>query len=168
MFLINLLLPIDFNQLGLQPRSVRGLIGIPLMPFLHAGFGHLIGNTLPLVVLLGLLVVGSRSHGRNPWSVVSGIVLLSGVSLWVVGRSATHVGASGLVFGLIAFLVVVGVRERQPTAMAIAILVAVLYGGTLLSGLIPKWGSDVSWDGHLCGLAAGVVMGLLLTKRKSF
>lgn len=162
-FLINAVLPIDLNQWGLRPRSLRGLIGIPAMPFLHAGLGHLFGNTIPLIVLLALLV-GSRP---NPWGVVVAIVLFSGVLLWLVGRPAVHIGASGLVFGLSAFLVVVGLRERRPVAMSISILVAVLYGGTLLAGLIPQWGSSTSWDGHLCGLIAGTVTGSLFANQRS-
>ncbi|MGI9470354.1 MAG: rhomboid family intramembrane serine protease [Rubripirellula sp.] len=162
-FLVNLVLPIDLNQWGLRPRSFSGLVGIPAMPFLHAGLGHLIGNTIPLVVLL-VLLVGSR---QRPWMAVATVVLLGGSLLWLFGRPAIHIGASGLVFGLSAFLVVVGFRERHPVALAISVLVAVLYGGTLLVGLIPQWGSSTSWDGHLCGLIAGGIAGSMYSSRNS-
>ena len=161
LFLLNWLSPIDLNQWGLRPRSIGGLLGVPLMPFLHASWGHLIGNTIPLIILL-LLLVGSRA---NPWAVVAFLVVAGGMLLWIVGRPFVHIGASNLVFGLSSFLVVVGFRERRPTAIAVAVVVAIFYGGTMLSGIIPRWGSSTSWDGHLCGLVAGVAAGTLFSER---
>lgn len=161
LFLLNWLSPIDLNQWGLRPRSMAGLVGVPLMPFLHANWGHLIGNTIPLLILL-LLLVGSRG---NPWAVVAFLVVAGGMLLWLVGRPAVHIGASNLVFGLSSFLIVVGFREQRPIAIAVAAAVAILYGGTMLSGIIPRWGSSTSWDGHLCGLIAGVAAGTLFSER---
>lgn len=140
------------NSLGLAPRTLHGLVGIVSMPFLHDGIGHLAGNTVPLFVLLTLLA-GSRARS---WTIVVEIVLLGGGLLWVFGRGGTvHVGASGLVFGLAAFLIASGLLERRPVALGVAVLVAFLYGGSLLAGVLPAAG-DVSWDGHLCGAIAGV------------
>ena len=158
-FVVDLVVPVDLNGLGLVPRTARGLIGIPMMPFLHANLGHLISNTLPLLVLLGLLA-GSRSRS---WEVVLEVIVLAGLLLWVAGRPAIHIGASGLVFGLAAFLVVSGLIERRPVALAVAGLVLFLYGGSLLAGMLPWVGSQVSWDGHLCGALAG---GLVACKTK--
>lgn len=152
-YMVNLVFfPIDFNTFGLVPRTLHGAIGIPLMPFLHGSLWHLLSNTVPLVILLALLA-GSQARS---WEIVGEIVLLGGVLLWVFGRGgATHVGASALIFGLIAFLIVAGPLEKRLGPMAIAVLVAVLYGGTLLWGVLPISGPRVSWDGHLCGAAAG-------------
>jgi len=154
-FLVNLVLPIDLNRWGLYPRSVSGILGIPLMPFLHANLGHLVGNTIPILVLLFLLI-GSRSDG---WLIAGSIVLLSGILLWIFGRSAMHIGASGLVFGLASCLIVVGVRERRLIPVSIAVFVVLMYGGTMLTGIIPRWRSAVSWDGHALGLFAGGLVG---------
>ena len=150
-FIFDVILPVELNAFGLVPRTARGLVGVAVMPFLHANLGHLISNTVPLLVLLGLLA-GSR---RRSWAVVLEIIVLSGMLLWVLGRPALHIGASGLVFGLAAFLIVAGFIEKRPAALAISALVLVLYGTSLLSGMLPWAGSQISWDGHLCGAIAG-------------
>jgi membrane associated rhomboid family serine protease len=154
-FLTDWILPVSLTDWGLVPRTLRGMIGIPLSPFLHANWGHLIGNTLPILVLL-VLMTGSRA---NAWMSVAEIIVLSGGLLWIFGRSAIHIGASGLIYGLIAFLIVVGLREGRLIPLGVAILVGVLYGGTLISGVLPSAGENVSWDGHLFGAVAGSLVG---------
>ncbi|MCR9295557.1 MAG: rhomboid family intramembrane serine protease [bacterium] len=157
-FALDLILPGNFTNWGLTPRSLKGLVGIPLSPFLHGNWKHLLSNTIPLVILLTLLA-GSRTR---TWPTVAEIILLSGGLLWLFGRGGNtasgtivHVGASGLIYGLIAFLIVAGFREKRFLPLLVAVLVGVLYGGTLLSGVLPSVGGDVSWDGHLCGALAG-------------
>ncbi|TWT50175.1 Rhomboid family protein [Rubripirellula amarantea] len=163
--IVDAIIPADLNTWGLIPRTLTGLIGIPLSPFLHGGFGHLISNTIPLVILL-MLTISSR---HRPWPVIIAITLGGGSLLWIVGRNASHVGASGLVFGLIAYLITVGFREKQMVSLGIAVLVGFLFGGTLLSGVVPVFTSPVSWEGHLCGAVAGLVVGYVTTeKTRSF
>ena len=157
-FLADLLLPLE--QLGLIPRTVRGLPGIAASPFLHADFSHVISNTVPLLALL-MLLAGSRSDSR---AVVISIVLVSGGLLWLFGREAIHIGASGLVFGLITFLLVSGVLERRWPALLTALLVGLLYGGTLFTGILP-FQRGVSWDGHLFGALAGIAMAWWLARK---
>lgn len=157
-FLIDVVLPVNLLHLGLVPRSLTGLVGIPTMPFLHGNLGHLISNTVPLFILL-MLLAGSRP--RN-WE----IVLLSGILLWIFGRPAIHVGASTLIFGLAVFLVVSGFRERRPLAILIAVLVVSFYGGSILMGILPRIGSSISWDGHLAGTLAGGFIGYSLTRQR--
>ena len=152
-FLVGFVLPFDINTLGVTPRSLIGLVGIPLMPFLHAGWGHILSNTFPLTILL-LLLAGSKA---NSWTIVLYIALLGGVLLWLVGRPGPHVGASGLIYGLIAFLLLSGFLERRVIPLIISLLVGFLYGATLLSGVLPAIGSQVSWEGHLCGAIAGFI-----------
>lgn len=157
-FLTDLVLPGNFNAYGLAPRHIDGLPGIVAMPFLHGGWDHLMGNTVPLIVLLCLLA-GSRA---NTYSIVPQIIALGGLLLWVLGRSnSIHVGASGLIYGLTAFLIVAGFREGRLGALAIAVLVGFMYGATLLGGILPfSVGDNVSWDGHLTGaIAGGLVAG---------
>jgi membrane associated rhomboid family serine protease len=157
-FLLDLVLPmVNFNDWGMVPRSLVGLLGIPLMPFLHAGFGHLISNSVPLFILLTLLA-GSRTR---TWATVAEIAIVGGVLLWLFGRASDgqgavlyHVGASGLVYGLIAFLIVAGFREQRLVPMLVALAVGFFYGGTLFFGVLPTV-KGVSWDGHLCGALAG-------------
>jgi membrane associated rhomboid family serine protease len=158
-YFIGLVSPLNLNHYGLTPRTAIGLVGIPAMPFLHANLQHLISNTVPLVVLL-ILLAGSRARS---WEVVVEVVLLGGGLLWLFGRTATHVGASGLISGLITFLIVSGLRERRIVPLFVALCVGFLYGGTLLAGIVPHLRSNVSWDGHLCGAVAGVIVAYALT-----
>lgn len=150
-FAADLILPFDLKAFGVTPRSLLGLVGIPVMPFVHANLKHLLSNTIPLTILL-ILLAGSKA---NSWAIVAYIVLIGGALLWLFGRSSTHVGASGLVYGLIAFLLVSGFLEWRTVPLLISLLVAFLYGGTLLSGIVPTLGSQVSWEGHLFGAVAG-------------
>jgi membrane associated rhomboid family serine protease len=159
-FIVGYVLPFRLESFGVTPRTLKGLVGIPAAPFLHANLGHLISNTIPLTVLL-LLLAGSRARS---WAIVIDIVLLSGALLWLFGRPATHIGASSLIYGLIAYLIVSGIYERRIVPMIISMVVGVLYGGTLASGILPSWGSHISWEGHLFGAIAGVAIAYLLTK----
>ncbi len=159
-FVVGHLLPIQIESFGITPRTYRGLVGIPAAPFLHANLGHLLSNTVPLTVLL-VLLAGSRAQS---WAIVASIVVLSGALLWMFGRPATHIGASGLIYGLIAYLLVSGFSERRIVPMIIAIIVGFLYGGTLASGVLPTSESHISWEGHLFGAIAGGGIALLLSK----
>jgi membrane associated rhomboid family serine protease len=154
----DLVLPLDLVQWGVRPRSIAGLVGIPLMPFLHGGLGHLLSNTVPLAILLALLA-GSRA---NSWQVVLELILLGGGLLWLLGRSnSVHVGASGLVYGLVAFFIVAGWLERRFVSLGIAIIVAFLYGGSLFWSVLPGLDHHTSWDGHLFGAIAGAAVAYL-------
>jgi membrane associated rhomboid family serine protease len=157
-FLLSLAFP-RLDQYGVVPRTLIGLVGIPAMPFLHQNLGHIVGNTIPLFVLLTLL---SGSRARS-WEVVVDIILLGGGLLWVVGRPAVHIGASGLISGLTSFLILSGFLEKRIIPLLIAVLVGFFYGGSLVLGVIPRFGSPVSWEGHLCGAIAGGVIAYLLT-----
>lgn len=160
-FVVGLVLPFSINSCGVTPRSIIGLVGVPLMPFLHADLKHLLSNTVPLTILL-LLLAGSKA---NSWTIVAFIVFMSGAMLWLFGRPATHVGASGLIFGLIAFLLASGILERRIVPLVISIVVGFLFGGTLLSGIVPDLGSHISWEGHLFGAIAGGLAAGLMTRR---
>ncbi len=152
-FALDRLLPLE--QLGLRPLQWSGLTGIVAMPFLHSDWTHLTTNTLPLLALFAVLTV---THTR-PLAAVVTIVVASGVLLWLFGRPGIHVGASALIFGLASCLIAGAWRGRSVVALLAALLVVLLYGGSLLGGLLPG-DSRVSWDGHLAGAVAGVVTGL--------
>jgi len=154
-FAFDRFLPLE--QLGLVPRTVDGLTGIVAMPFLHGNLQHLIGNSIPLAVTL-LLLAGSRA---NSLAIVALITVLGGAALWVFGRTALHIGASGLVFGLIAFHIFAGVFERRLTSILISIGVGFMYATTLLQGVLPMQ-RGVSWDGHLFGALAGALVAFVM------
>lgn len=152
----------DLVSYGMVPRTVRGLIGILTMPFLHDGLDHLLGNTVPLAVLLFMLAT-SRSNARR---IVLGLIVLSGIFTWLIGISSPVVGASGLIYALTAYLITAGLYERQLISAATAVLVGVLYGGTLFWNLLPTAGKTVAWDAHLLGAAAGAVYAHLTLRKK--
>ena len=139
-----------FNEFGILPRHVVGLRGIPLGPLLHDGFGHLISNTIPFLVLGGL--VGTQGK-RKLAQVTLIVVLLGGLAVWIVGRNGVHIGASGLVFGYFGYLVTRAWYERGVVSVLLALVVLVLYGGFLLSLL--QLNTFISWEGHAAGLLSG-------------
>jgi membrane associated rhomboid family serine protease len=161
-FLLSLAVP-ALDSYGIIPRTLVGLIGIPAMPFLHANLHHILSNTVPLLVLL-MLLAGSKARS---WEIVIEVVVLGGVLLWLFGRPAIHIGASGLVCGLIVFLIASGILEKRAVPLMIALLVGFLYGGSLVSGIMPWVGPHVSWDGHLCGAFAGGTVAYALTREKA-
>jgi len=160
-FLVDVLTPLSFIGWGLIPRDVTTLFGIVTMPFIHGGWAHIISNTVPLLVLL-LLLAGSQARSIE---VVTVIIVLGGILLWCFGRGGRyHVGASGVIYGLIAFLIVAGFLERRFVPLMVAILTGFLFGTTLLSGILPMVGSMVSWDGHLAGAIAGAAIAFISVK----
>jgi membrane associated rhomboid family serine protease len=161
-FVVDCVLPIKFTAFGLTPRTLFGAIGIVTMPFLHANWGHLLSNTGLLLVLLALLV-GSKARS---WETVIETILLGGALLWLFGRNVTHVGASGLIFGLVTFLIVSGLLERRVISLIVSLIVGFFYGGTLFYGVLPIGNTGISWDGHLCGAVAGALIAWLLTRPK--
>lgn len=150
-FIVARLLPL--NQFGLIPRRASGVIGVVTMPLLHEDFKHLMANTVPLALLLALLF--NTEAGATTVAVLTQI--LGGLLLWVFGRRANHIGASLMVFALTGFHIANGLVQVKITTVAIALLVAGLYGTTFLTSINP-WKKGSSWDGHLCGFIAGAAV----------
>lgn len=159
-FLLDIVLPLE--RFGLRPRSIDGLFGIAAMPFLHANVAHLCSNLVPLGVLMAMLLISDE----RPVATTLSIAVLGGVLTWLFARSGNHVGASGLVFGLAAYLIARGFKARSMLAFAVAGVTVLLYGTTLLSGVVPTRG-PVSWDGHLAGAVAGIVVARLTPVRSA-
>lgn len=151
--IVDATIPFSLADYGLYPRRLSGLIGIVTMPFLHASFAHLFSNSVSLAILLGLLV-GSQ---KRPWPLVVMTALIGGSLLWLHGRNANHIGASGLVFGVIGLLTVIGFLQKRVVPVIVTMVVAVLFGGTILWGVLPGGDPRLPWDGHLCGLLGGVL-----------
>ncbi len=160
--LLDLFLPLE--QWGLIPRSLAGVPGIATMTFLHRDFGHLVSNTFPLIMLLTLLA-GSRA---NSWQTVAMIAGLGGLLLWLFGRNGddnhvvAHIGASLLVFGLVTFFLSAAWFEKRLVPTLIATVVGFFYGWSTLTGVLPLT-KGISWDGHLCGAIAGVMVAWVQT-----
>ena len=150
--LVNLVSGHRLTAYGIQPRTLSGLIGIPLAPFIHASLWHAISNTLPLLVLGGLTLTLKRN---SFWNLTITIALVSGALVWIFARSSVHVGASGLVFGYFGALLAAAIFERSVLTIVVAIATVTLYGG-LIWGVLPSR-SYISFESHLFGLVAGVL-----------
>ena len=168
-YLVNsLLFDGSLNRFGLSPMALPyrwlsefepslpylagSLRGILLSPLLHGSFSHLMSNTFPLLLLGGFVAL----RGAKTLIGVSLLVIvLGGLLVWIVGRPAVHIGASGLVFGYFGFLVAQGWYERSIVSIVVAVGVLLLYGG-IIFGVLPQSGF-ISWEGHLFGLIAGVL-----------
>jgi membrane associated rhomboid family serine protease len=150
------------DRFGLQPREMAGLWGLVTMPLLHSSFGHLLSNTLPLLVI-GWVVLLS---GVWTWLTVTALVVVGGGLLtWLFGPAHTViVGASAMILGWLGYLLARAYFSRKLRWIVVAILV-LLFFGTLLFGLLPSLHSDVSWQAHVSGFAAGIGAGALLHPR---
>lgn len=153
--LANLLSGNALLQFGITPRTISGLIGVPLAPFLHFGLVHAFSNTLPLLVLGGLLLA---SNSTRFWYVTIVAILGGGLLTWALARGApnVHVGASGLVFAYFGYLVTRGIVERSVGSLAVTALVVLLYGG-MIWGVLPTR-PFVSFESHLFGFLVGIAI----------
>ena len=147
------------NRYGIRPRSLRGLSGIFLAPFLHGSFKHLAANTLPLVTLGWLVMLQDL---RYFFVVTVVTVLVSGFGVWLFGATrSVHLGASGLIFGYLGFLLLYGYFERSLWTGMISLFVGLFYGG-MIWGILPSR-RGVSWQGHLFGFVGGILAARLLS-----
>lgn len=150
------------DRYGIRPRSITGLRGILFAPFLHGGLAHIVANTIPFLTLGWLIMLRETS---DFFVVTAMTMLVSGLGTWLIGpTNSIHIGASGLVFGYLGFLLLRGYFERSVTAILFSIIVGSLYGG-LLWGVLPlQYG--ISWQGHLFGFIGGVMAARLVGRRK--
>jgi len=148
------------TQYGLRPLEIKGLTGIFTMPFLHADWEHLISNTPALLLLIfGLFLF----YKRGAWRILLYLYVISGLFTWLMGRSSTHIGASGLVYALASFHFLSGLIKKVPRQRAFALLVAFLYGGFIWAFFPALYmGTSISWEGHLSGSLAGIALAFYL------
>ncbi len=148
----------DLDAYGIRPRDEEWLPGILFAPFLHGSFGHLIGNTVSLLTLGAVVALGGL---RTIAAATLIIALTAGIGTWAVAPPGTvHIGASGIAFGYISYLVLRGLYSGSALHLGAGVLVLALWGGTLLTGLIPSTG--ISWQGHLFGALGGIIAARLL------
>jgi membrane associated rhomboid family serine protease len=149
----------NLDIFGIIPRNVIGLRGILFAPFLHGSFAHLIANTVPFLTL-GWLVMLRRTS--DFWWVSAIAAFIGGLGTWLIAPSlSVHIGASGIIFGYLGFLLSRGYFERNFGSMMLSVTVGVLYGGLLL-GVLPQQ-PGISWQGHLFGFIGGVVAARFLS-----
>ena len=152
----------QLDGLGIQARNPNAMHGIVFAPFLHAGFGHLISNTVPLLVL-GAMIAFDGASRLLLVTAVTGLV--SGAGAWLLSPPfSVTVGASGVVFGFAAYLIVRGVFNRRIGQIVVGVLVVLTWGSSLLVGMLPQ-GGGISWQGHLFGAVGGVLVAWLLSSR---
>jgi membrane associated rhomboid family serine protease len=151
----------ELDQLGIHAQEIDGMPEIFTAPFLHAGWDHLISNSLPFLVLGFLVLLG----GLARWLVSSLIIIvMSGLTAWFLTPPQTIVlGASGLIFGWLTYLLARGIWSRRPAQVVVAVLVLLVYGG-LIWGVFPS-SPGVSWQAHLGGAVGGVLAAWLLHRR---
>ena len=152
----------DLDRFGIRPRRIDGLDGILFSPFLHRGFGHLFANSIPFLLLGGAIALGNVRR----WVIVTAIVAgTSGLGAWTFSDAGTvTVGASGLVFGYLTYLVTRGLFAHKASYLLGGLLTLMLYGG-LLWGLVPT--PSVSWSGHLFGALGGILAAWVVHRPRS-
>ncbi|MBU2556346.1 MAG: rhomboid family intramembrane serine protease [Bacteroidetes bacterium] len=154
---------IRLSFLGIEPLTAKGLAGIVLSPFLHGDWNHLMANTVPVFVLIAGLYYFYRTLATE---VLTLSVILSGLWVWLGARHGVHIGASGVIYALAAFLMLSGFLRRDNRLMALSFAVVFLYG-SLIWGIFPELfpEKNISWEGHLSGLLAGVILALFFRNK---
>lgn len=158
---IEILFGISFAGLGIVPRDPQGAMGILTAPLLHGNLAHLFANIGPLFILLVLLYWDRAYH---PTRTVTMIWLASGLGTWLIGRAVAsngdptvHIGASSLIYGLVAYMIVAGVLARRWRIFFVALIIFAVFGG-IFYGVLPQHQSTMSWEGHLSGAIAGIMV----------
>ena len=150
----------SLDRLGIEPKRLEGLLGLPFAPFLHTGPSHLAANTLPLLVLGSIIALG----GLRVFVIVTLTCgLLAGLGTWATADEGTiHIGASGIVFGYASYLMVRGLYTRRALDMLVGVIVLAIYGATMLVSFQERPG--VSWQAHLFGAMGGVLAAALIDR----
>jgi membrane associated rhomboid family serine protease len=154
------ILGIHLYDLGVLPRNISGLKGILTSPLIHADFKHLIANSSSFIVLSTALFFFYRKVALRIFILN---YLMSGILLWLGGREVLHIGASGIIYGMAAFLLFTGIFRQDLRLLTISLIVILLYG-SLIWGLFPIE-PNISWDGHLMGAVSGTILSLIYYKQ---
>jgi membrane associated rhomboid family serine protease len=151
---------LSFTQWGILPRQISGLSGIIFSPFIHGNWSHLINNAIPFLIM-GVAIF--YFYKEIAWKTFFWIWLMQGVWTWVAARSSFHIGASGILYGLFGFLLLSGILRMNKALLIISLLVVFEYG-SMVWGIFPvKY--EVSWESHLWGFAAGLVLAFIFKKQ---
>jgi membrane associated rhomboid family serine protease len=158
---VELMFDVDLTRMGIYPLSVNGLQGILFSPLIHESFGHLFNNSLPLFFLGTFLFY---FYSEIAVKVSIWIYFLTGAAVWITGREAWHIGASGLIYGLASFLFFSGIIRKHFRLAGLSLLIVFLYG-SMVWGIFPDVYRDVSWESHLLGFVAGIVLAVSYRKQ---
>ncbi len=150
---------LNFVRFGIYPLHLKGIPGILFSPFIHSGFNHLISNSVPFFILMFALIYYYR---RISYRIFIQLYILSGICVWLSGREAWHIGASGVIYAMAAFHFVSGIIRNDTRLLTLSVTVVFLYGG-LIWGMLPI-NPEISWEGHLWGAVSGVVLALFYRK----
>ncbi len=160
---VETLFNLDFSQWGVYPLKAKGLWGILFSPLIHGSFDHLLSNTLPLLILGTMLFY---FYSKPALKVFLLLYFITGIWVWFGARPAIHIGASGIVYGLVSFIFVSGVLVKSIPLLAISLLVVFLYGG-IIWGMFPiDW--KISWESHLSGFILGIILAIFYKKENRY
>ena len=149
----------DLSSLGVYPRKLSGLTGILTAPLIHADFSHLVSNSITLLVLMIFLFY---AYTNSSFRVFFSIYFLSNMLVWIFGREAYHIGASGIIYGLVTFMFFVGVFRKDTKSIGLSLLVTFMYGG-LVWGVLPT-DPKISFEAHLAGAIIGILAAVVFRK----
>jgi membrane associated rhomboid family serine protease len=155
--IVEVLFDLDLTGFGIFPLTLKGLTGIILSPFIHADFNHLFNNSLPLFFLSVALFY---FYSEVALKVFIWTYFITGMLVWIAGRDAWHIGASGLVYGLASFLFFSGIIRRYFRLIALSLLIVFLYG-SMVWGIFPGIYKNVSWESHMLGFFSGVILAVV-------
>jgi len=156
-YLIELRLHVNFNKYGVYPRTLDGLRGVFLSPWIHSSIEHLYNNTFPIAILTAALAYFYRA---STYKVLVLGVLLSGLITWAIGRPSYHIGASGVIYVLASFIFFKGIFAKYYRLVALSLLVVFIYG-SLLWYIFPIK-DNISWEGHLAGFLTGLLLAIFI------
>jgi membrane associated rhomboid family serine protease len=160
-FLLEISYGWNFSGLGIEPRSISGLLGIFFAPLLHGDFYHLLSNTIPLLFLGTMLFY---FYGRIGQTVFIRAYFWTNISVWLFARPTIHIGASGVVYGLAFFLIFFGIFRRDFVSLVISIVTICMYGGVFY-GILPT-NPNISWESHFSGALVGIFTAINLRNKK--
>ncbi len=156
--IIDRLWDLDIGQFGILPRTFQGLFGIIASPFIHGEWNHIYNNTFSLLATTIILV---SFYPRVSAQAFIAIMIGTGLGVWIFARDAYHIGASGVIYGLVSFIFWTGVFKKNPKSIVLSLLVLSIYGG-MFEAIFPNVEQDISWESHLAGGIVGVIVAFML------
>jgi membrane associated rhomboid family serine protease len=150
-------LDLDLGRFGILPRTFSGLFGILASPFLHGEWNHILNNTFSLLATTSII---ATLYPRVAPQAFIMIMIGTGLGVWLYGREAYHIGASGVIYGLVSFIFWTGIFKKNPKSIMLSLLVLSLYGG-MFEAIFPNVAKDISWESHLAGGLVGIAVAFM-------
>jgi membrane associated rhomboid family serine protease len=150
-------LALDLGRFGILPRTTEGLFGIIASPFLHGEWNHILNNTFSLLATTSII---ATLYPRVAAQSFITITIGTGLGVWLWARDAYHIGASGVIYGLVSFIFWTGLFKKNPKSIMLSLLVLSLYGG-MFEAIFPNVAKDISWESHLSGGIVGIIVAFM-------